>query len=83
LVAGALCVLAHKDIGLIVQGPQAGEQALARKCHGVGLIRSEYPLPPKDRSPDADYFESVFECLCDVARPLPLTVRLVDIAAGK
>jgi len=188
LGAGKLCVLSHKDIGLIVQGPQADEQALARKFHGtgviavggaplshgmirlfslgvptvivsseqligvsdgmalildgatglisdpsqatsvatriepvipqpgasvmtadsapvrlsasvsgtigaanavacgaasIGLVRSEYLLPPDDRSPDADYFESVFESLCDAARPLPLTVRLVDIAVGK
>lgn len=188
LGAGKLCVLSHKDIGLIVQDPQVDEQALARKFHGagiiavdgaplshgmirlfslgvptvivssqqlmglsdgtpltldgatglisdpsqatsavtriepvipqpgtsvmtadsapvrlsasisgtfgaanavecgaasIGLVRSEYLLPPDDRSADADYFESVFEGLCDAARPLPLTVRLVDIAAGK
>jgi len=188
LGAGKLCVLSHKDIGLLVQGLQADEQALARKFHGagiiavdgaplshgmirlfslgvptvivsseqlmglsdgtplildgatglisdpsqatpaatriepvipqpgasvmtadsalvrlsasisgtfgaanavacgaasIGLVRSEYLLPPDDRSPDADYFESVFESLCDAARPLPLTVRLVDIATGK
>jgi len=188
LGAGKLCVLSHKDIGLIVQGPQADEQALARKFHGagiiavggaplshsmirlfslgvptvivsseqlmglsdgtplildgatglvsdssqatsaasriepliprpgasvmtadsapvrlsasvsgtfgvanavargaasIGLVRSEYLLPPDDRSPNADYFESVFEGLCNAARPLPLTVRLVNIAAGK
>ena len=188
LGAGKLCVLSHKDIGLLVQGLQADEQALARKFHGagiiavdgaplshgmirlfslgvptvivsseqlmglsdgtplildgatglisdpsqatpaatriepviplpgasvmtadsvlvrlsasisgtfgaanavacgaasIGLVRSEYLLPPDDRSPDADYFESVFESLCDAARRLPLTVRLVDIATGK
>ena len=188
LGAGKLCVLSHKDIGLIVQGPQADDQALVRKFHGsgiiavggaplshgmirlfslgvptvivsseqlmglsdgmalildgaaglisdpsqatlaatriepvtpqpgasvrtadgaqlrlmasisgsfgaanavacgaaaIGLVRSEYLLPTDDSSPDADYFESVFEGLCDAVHPLPLTVRLVDIAAGK
>ena len=188
LGAGKLCVLSHKDIGLIVQGPQSDDQALARKFDGAGIIavggaplshvmirlfglgvptvivsseqlmglsdgmalildgatglisdpsqvksaatriepfipqpgasvktadgahlrlmasisgtfgaaravacgaasigltRSEYLLPPDDRSPDADYFESVFERLCNAAHPLPLTVRLLDIAAGK
>jgi phosphoenolpyruvate-protein kinase (PTS system EI component) len=188
LGAGKLCVLSHKDIGLIVQDPQADDHALARKFHGagviavggaplshvmirlfslvvptvivsseqlmglsdgtalildgatglicdpsqatpaatqsepvipqpgasvttaggvqlrlmasisgtlgaasavtcgaasIGLIRSEYLLPPDDRLPDADYFEAVFERLCEAARPLPLTLRLVDIAAGK
>jgi phosphoenolpyruvate-protein kinase (PTS system EI component) len=38
LGAGKLCVLSHKDIGLIVQGPQADDQALVRKFHGAGII---------------------------------------------
>ena len=38
LGAGKLCVLSHKDIGLLVQGLQADEQALARKFHGAGII---------------------------------------------
>jgi phosphoenolpyruvate-protein kinase (PTS system EI component) len=66
-----------------VSGTFGAANAVACGAVSIGLVRSEYLLPPDDRSPDADYFESVFEGLCDAARPLPLTVRLVDIAAGK
>ncbi|MGB5179642.1 MAG: putative PEP-binding protein [Gammaproteobacteria bacterium] len=66
-----------------VSGTHGAVNAVAFGAASIGLIRSEYLLPPDGRSPDADYFESVFERLCDAARPLPLTVRLVDIAAGK
>jgi phosphoenolpyruvate-protein kinase (PTS system EI component) len=66
-----------------ISGTFGADNAVACGAASIGLIRSEYLLPPDDRSPDADYFESVFERLCEAARPLSLTVRLVDIAAGK
>ena len=66
-----------------VSGTHGAVNAVTFGAASIGLIRSEYLLPPDDRTLDAEYFESVFECLCDAARPLALTVRLVDIAAGK
>ena len=66
-----------------VSGTRGAVNAVAFGAASIGLIRSEYLLPRDDRLPDADYFESVFETLCDAAHPLALTVRLVDIAAGK
>ena len=66
-----------------ISGTFGAANAVACGAASIGLVRSEYLLPPDDRSPDADYFESVFERLCNTARPLPLTLRLVDIAAGK
>ena len=66
-----------------ISGSFGAANAVACGAVAIGLVRSEWLLPTDDRSPDVDYFVSVFGGLCDAVHPLPLTVRLVDIAAGK
>ncbi|MGD8620299.1 MAG: phosphoenolpyruvate-protein phosphotransferase [Thiogranum sp.] len=66
-----------------VAGRQGAAQALECGAASVGLVRSEYLLPAAGEVASADYFEAVFTELCEAARPLAVTVRLADIAAGK
>ena len=66
-----------------VAGARGAANAVARGATAIGLVRSEYLLPPDEIPSRADYFESVLETLCSAAQPLGLTLRLVDVAAGK
>ncbi len=58
-------------------------RAVAKGATAIGLVRSEFLWPGDGRLPDADYYEPAFGVLCEHARPLPVTVRLLDIAADK
>lgn len=58
-------------------------RAVAKGAAAIGLVRSEFLWPEDGRLPDADYYERTFAVLCEAARPLPVTVRLLDIAADK
>lgn len=49
----------------------------------IGLVRSEYLLPDDGRPVDAEFFEQAIDAVCQAAAPLPVTVRLVDIAPDK
>jgi phosphoenolpyruvate-protein kinase (PTS system EI component) len=62
---------------------EAAARARANGATAVGLVRSEYLEPPNGRVPDAAYFRSAFADLCEAARPLAVTVRLVDAAGDK
>lgn len=50
---------------------------------GIGLLRSEYLCPPDGSRPDVEFFEQVLRSVCRAAAPLPVTVRLPDVAADK
>ncbi len=62
---------------------EAVARAVAMGASAIGLVRSEFLVPEDGRLPDAAFFESVLSTFCDIARPLPVTVRLLDIAADK
>lgn len=49
----------------------------------VGLVRTEYLVPEDARPPDAAFYEHAFAALCEAAGPLPVTLRLLDIAVDK
>ncbi|HUW27193.1 MAG TPA: putative PEP-binding protein [Sulfuriferula sp.] len=57
--------------------------AVAQGAAAIGLVRSEFLLSAHGAPPDAAYFETALAALCEAAQPLPVTVRLVDIAADK
>lgn len=55
---------------------QAGAEA-------VGLVRSEFLLPHNDSIPDVAFYTDAFGQICEAATPLPVTIRLLDLAADK
>lgn len=57
--------------------------ALARGAHSIGLVRSEYLAPRDGSRPDAAFFERAIGELCEAAKPLPVTLRLLDVAPDK
>lgn len=66
-----------------ISDAQAGVMARSCGAAGIGLVRSEYLFPAEGRKPDADFFESALAELCRAVHPLPLNIRLPDIAADK
>ena len=49
----------------------------------IGLVRSEFFLPADDSIPGPAHFHEVFAELCSTVSPLPITIRLLDIAPDK
>jgi phosphoenolpyruvate-protein kinase (PTS system EI component) len=58
-------------------------RALRQGAAAIGLVRSEFIEPASGERPDAAFYLTVFRELCQAAYPLPVTVRLLDIAADK
>jgi len=63
----------------------AAGAARARDCGAtsVGLVRSEYLSPEDGSMPDRTFYEHEFTRVVKAAAPLPVTVRLIDIATDK
>lgn len=59
------------------------QTALTNGAAAIGLVRSEFLAPDDGRAPDARFFEQALGALCEAAQPVPVTVRLLDIAADK
>ncbi|BAZ93061.1 phosphoenolpyruvate-protein phosphotransferase [Thiohalobacter thiocyanaticus] len=66
-----------------VRSAAAARQAAAAGASGIGLVRSEFLSPQDGTIPDADFYRRSFRDLLDAAAPLPVTVRLLDLAADK
>jgi phosphoenolpyruvate-protein kinase (PTS system EI component) len=66
-----------------VSSSEAAARALTYGAAGIGLVRSEFLTPAGGRRPDAIFFERALHELCEAARPLPMIVRLPDIAPDK
>jgi len=66
-----------------VSSSEAVERAMAKGASAIGLVRSEFLVPEDGRLPDATFFESILCTLCDIAQPLPVTIRLPDFAVDK
>lgn len=60
----------------------AGE-ALAMGASGIGMVRTEYLVPPHGRPPDRAFYVETFGALCRAAGPLGVTLRLLDISVDK
>jgi phosphoenolpyruvate-protein kinase (PTS system EI component) len=64
------------------------DAAGARRAHAngacaIGLVRSEFLVPPDGAIPDADFYEQALGQLCAAAQSLPVVIRLLDIAPDK
>ena len=66
-----------------VRSPQAARRARERGAQGIGLVRSEFLQPPDGGIPDAAFYTATLRALAEAAAPLPVTFRLLDIAADK
>jgi phosphoenolpyruvate-protein kinase (PTS system EI component) len=66
-----------------VSSAKAAATAAAQGAVAIGLVRSEYLAPDDGRLPDSAFFKIALGELCDAAHPLPVTIRLPDIAADK
>lgn len=57
--------------------------AVFRGDSTIGLVRSEYLFPSSGEQPGAAFLQAALRQVCEAARPLPVTVRLLDIAGDK
>lgn len=58
-------------------------RAVRRGATAIGLVRSEFLGRDEEVPPDARYFTRELEALCHDAKPLVITLRLLDLAADK
>ena len=61
----------------------AAQRAARCGADAIGLVRSEFLVPPDGHVPDVDFYRREFKALCEAAAPLAVTIRLIDIAADK
>jgi len=66
-----------------VRSVAAARAARVAGAAAIGLVRSEFLLPESEALPDTAFYRAVFAQLCAAAAPLPVTVRLLDVAADK
>lgn len=66
-----------------VRTPSAAQLAASNGARAVGLVRSEFVMPTDGSVPSVSFYRESFRSLCTAARPLPLTFRLLDVAADK
>lgn len=71
------------DLSASVRRPSAARQAVEQGAKSIGLVRSEFLLPADDRVPDETFYQRAFREICEAAAPLPVTFRLLDVAADK
>jgi phosphoenolpyruvate-protein kinase (PTS system EI component) len=57
--------------------------AVARGAAAIGLLRSEYVFHASGVRPDTAFLQAALGAVCEAARPLGVTIRLIDIAADK
>jgi phosphoenolpyruvate-protein kinase (PTS system EI component) len=66
-----------------IRDKPAASQAATNGAEAIGLVRSEFLIPDNGSQPDQTFYRRTFEAICQAASPLPVTIRLVDIAADK
>lgn len=66
-----------------VRQPMATRRAAQLGAQAIGLVRTEYLLPPHEQLPDTAFYCDTFRSICEAASPLPVTFRLLDVAADK
>jgi len=85
-VPGQLLLSADGEAILLrasVRTTTAARHALLAGAESIGLVRSEFLLPPGNAVPTEGFYRHAFTELCSAAAPLPVTVRLLDLAADK
>ncbi|KPV41496.1 hypothetical protein AN478_02705 [Thiohalorhabdus denitrificans] len=71
------------DLGASVGGPGAARRARENGAGAIGLLRSEYLHAEEAGTPDAIRYREALRDVLELARPLPVTVRLPDLAPDK
>lgn len=66
-----------------VRNQEAAKQSRSEGAEAVGLVRSEFLNPDDGSVPDARFYIHTFGQICEAAAPLPVTIRLLDVAADK
>lgn len=66
-----------------VRNAAGAARAREQGAAAIGLVRSEFLAPPDGRMPDRAFYERELARLAEAAAPLPVTVRLIDVAADK
>lgn len=61
----------------------AARLARERGAPALGLVRSEFLLPEAGNVPDQGFYTRAFERILAAASPLPVTIRLLDLAPDK
>lgn len=73
----------HVELRASVRDAQSAAAAVASGAAAIGLVRSEQLVPGDGVTPDAAFYAQAFGALCAAARPLAVTVRLLDVAPDK
>jgi len=71
------------DMRASVRSVAAAHLARERGVAAIGLVRTEFLLPDAGVTPDRAFYAGAFEALLEAAHPLPVTFRLLDLAADK
>lgn len=66
-----------------VRSAAAARLARERGAAAIGLVRTEFLLPDAGVVPDRAFYAEAFEALLEAAQPLPVTLRLLDLAPDK
>ena len=66
-----------------VRNQEAAQRSRLEGADAIGLVRSEFLLPDDGSVPDSAFYMHAFGQICEAAAPLPVTIRLLDVAADK
>jgi phosphoenolpyruvate-protein kinase (PTS system EI component) len=66
-----------------VRNEEAAQRSRLEGAEAIGLVRSEFLLPADGSVPDSVFYTHAFGQICEAAAPLPVTIRLLDVAADK
>lgn len=66
-----------------VRSSTAVRHAVDAGAESIGLVRSEFLMPENESLPTLEFYQSTFYEVCEAAKPLPVTFRLLDLAADK
>lgn len=66
-----------------VRNQDAAKRSRLEGAESIGLVRSEFLMPGDGSVPDYSFYAHAFGQICEAAAPLPVTIRLLDVAADK
>ena len=66
-----------------VRNQEAAKRSRLEGAESIGLVRSEFLTPDGRVVPDSAFYTHAFGQICEAAAPLPVTIRLLDVAADK
>jgi phosphoenolpyruvate-protein kinase (PTS system EI component) len=66
-----------------ISGTASVVRALNNGAAAIGLVRSEFLQPADGNAPGRKYYQRIFTEICETAKPLTVTIRLLDLAPDK